>query len=228
MKKIIIPFLCVTLFSTAISAQKKATTKVESAKPAVAEVNSKTILDNYLTALGGKAKLEAVKSIITEEQISVQGMDIISVTKKMGNKFKSVQTVMGQKVTTVFDGNKGYMDQMGTKTDFPQDKIEELKKAKTIDALGFGDTTYNNSVEKIDNKNYNVLTSDRGKLYFDTATGLLYKTNIGGVNMTIKSYKEVDGLKFPEQMEAEGNGQNIVVKTSKITVNSGVSEADFQ
>lgn len=228
MKKIIIPFLCLTLFSTAVSAQKKATTKVESAKPAVAEVNSKTILDNYLTALGGKAKLEAVKSIMTEEQISVQGMDIISVTKKMGNKFKSVQTVMGQKITTVFDGTKGYMDQMGTKTEFPLDKIEELKKARTIDALGFSEATYTNSVEKIDNKNYNVLTSNKGKLFFDAATGLLYKTNIAGVNMTIKSYKEVDGLKFPELLEAEGNGQNIVVKTSKITVNNGVSDTDFQ
>lgn len=227
MKKIIIPFLCLTLFSTAVSAQKMATTKVESAKPAVSEVNSKTILDNYLTALGGKAKLEAVKSIITEEQISVQGMDVISVTKKMGNKFKSVQTVMGQKITTVFDGTKGYMDQMGTKTEFTQDKIEELKKARTIDALGFSEATYTNSAENIDNKNYNVLTSNKGKLFFDAATGLLYKTNIGGVNMTIKSYKEVDGLKFPEVLEAEGNGQNIVVKTSKITINSGVTEADF-
>ncbi len=48
----------------------------------------------------------------------------------MGNKFKSVQSVMGQEMTQVFDGEKGYMNQMGTKTDIPANQIEELKNSK--------------------------------------------------------------------------------------------------
>jgi hypothetical protein len=38
----------------------------------------------------------------------------------------------------------------------------------------------------------------------------------------------VDGLKFPQEIEAEGNGQKVIIKTTKITLNSGVSDADFR
>jgi len=44
----------------------------------------------------------------------------------------------------------------------------------------------------------------------------------------IKSYITVDGIKFPGDIEAEGNGQKVVIKTSKVTINSGVSDADFK
>lgn len=225
MKKIIIPFLCLTLFSTSVVAQKKATVKAETTQT---KLTSQQIIDNFHKALGGKDKLEAVKSVVTEEQITAQGMEIASVTKKMGNKFRSVQTVMGQDIISVFDGTKGYMNQMGKKTDFPADKLPELAKAKTIDALGYDASKYTAGVEKIDNKEYNVLEADKTKLYFDAATGLLYKSTSADATMVIKSYKEVDGLKFVEELEMNGNGQNVAVKTNKITLNSGVSEADFK
>ena len=56
-------------------------------------------------------------------------------TKKLGNKFKSVQSFMGKEMVQLFDGEKGYFDQMGTKTDIPADKIAELKKGKPMDAM---------------------------------------------------------------------------------------------
>lgn len=225
MKKIIIPFLCLTLFSGSVVAQKKATLKAETAQ---VQLTSQQVLDNFYKALGGKDKLEAVKSVITEEQIAAQGMEIASVTKKMGNKFRSVQTVMGQEITSVFDGTKGYMNQMGKKTDFPADKLPELAKAKTVDALGYDASKYTSVVEKLNNKDYHVLVADKTKLYFDAATGLLYKSTSADTTMMIKSYKEVDGLKFVGELEMNGNGQNIVVKTNNITLNSGVSDADFK
>ncbi len=43
----------------------------------------------------------------------------------------------------------------------------------------------------------------------------------------MKSYMTVDGIKFPELIEAEGGGQKVTIKTNKITLNSGVSEADL-
>lgn len=228
MKKIIVPFFCAVLFSTSAVAQKTATTTAVSSGTATSAFSSQQVLDNYIKALGGKEKLENVKSFATEDVISVQGMEIGSTTKKMGNKFKSVQSVMGREIVSVFDGEKGYSNQTGSKVDFPSDKIVELKKGKTIDALGFEASKYVSAVEPLDGKNYNVLVSDTGKLYFDTTTGLLYKAGNNKGGATMKSYMTVDGIKFPEIIEAEGGGQKVIIKTTKITINSGVSEVDFK
>lgn len=228
MKKIIVPFFCAVLFSTSAVAQKTSTATVKSTA-STSQITPKQVIDNYLTALGGKDKLMAVKSTVIENVISAQGMEINSTTKKMGNKFKSVQSVMGQEMTQVFDGEKGYSNQMGTKTDFPADKIPELKKSQTIDALAYDPSSFQTvAVEKLDGKDYNVLSSDKGKFYFDAATGLLYKAGSGQGDAIMKSYMTVDGIKFPELIEAEGGGQKVSIRTTKVTLNSGVTEADFK
>lgn len=228
MKKIILPFFCAVVFSTPAIAQKTSTATVKTAA-STSQITPKQVIDNYLTALGGKAKLEAVKSTVTENTIAVQGMEITMSTKKMGNKFKSVQTVMGQQMTQLFDGEKGYFDQMGKKNDIPADKIEDLKKGRPIDALAYDPATFSTvEVEKIDGKDYNVLSSKKGKFYFDASTGLLSKSISDEGTAVVKSYMTVDGIKFPAEIAAEGGGQQVVIKTTKVVINSGVSDADFQ
>ncbi|EJL74806.1 hypothetical protein [Chryseobacterium populi] len=227
MKKIIIPFFCAVLFSTSVAAQQTtAAAKTEATK---SKLSPKDVIDNYLKALGGKDKLEAVKTTVIDNTLSVQGMEVSMTTKKMGNKFKSVQSVMGQQMTQLFDGEKGYFDQMGQKMDIPADKIADLKKSKIIDALGYDASNFQTvNVEKIDGKDYHVLTSEKGKFYFDAATGLLYKSESKEGNAVVKSYMTVDGLKFPAEIDAEGNGQKVTIKTTKVVLNSGVTDADFK
>ncbi|MDQ1805474.1 hypothetical protein ACNFU2_09950 [Chryseobacterium sp. PTM-20240506] len=227
MKKIIIPFFCAVLFSTSVAAQQKTTAaKTEAVK---SKLTPKEVIDNYLKALGGRDKLEAIKTTVIENTVTVQGMEIAMTTKKMGNKFKSVQSVMGQQMTQVFDGEKGTFDQMGQKMDIPADKIADLKKSKTVDALGYDPASFQSvNVEKIDGKDYNVLTSDKGKYFFDATTGLLYKSESKEGTAIVKDYMTVDGLKFPGEVDAEGNGQKVVIKTTKIVLNSGVTDADFK
>lgn len=226
MKKIIIPFFCAVLLSTSVNANVQAGIITES--NVKSQLSPQQIIDKYIEALGGKAKLESVKSSVSEDVISAQGMEIKSVTKKMGNKFKSVQSIMGQEIVSVFDGVKGHSNQTGMKVEFTPDRIIELKKGKTIDALGLDASKFTSAVETLDGKSYNVLVSDAVKLYFDTSTGLLYKTGNAMSGAVIKSYITVDGIKFPEQIEAEGGGQKVIIKTTKVTVNSGVTDADFQ
>lgn len=227
MKKIIIPFFCAVLFSVPAAAQKNAVTaKTEAVK---SKLTPKEVIDNYLKALGGKEKLESVKSVILENTISVQGMEVSMVAKKMGNKFRSEQSVMGQRMVQLFDGEKGYFEKMGQKQDIPADKIAELKKGQVIDALAYDAANYSSAtVEKLDGKEYNVLSSDKGKFYFDVSTGLLYKTIGKEGSATIRSYMTVDEIKFPQEIEAEGNGQKITIKTTKVAINSGVSDEDFK
>ena len=228
MKKIIIPFFCAVLFSVPAAAQQT------SAAPAKTEVvksklTPKEVIDNYFKALGGKAKLEAVKSTVIDNSLSVQGMDITMSTTKMGSKFKSVQTAMGQTVSQVFDGEKGYIERAGQKTDFPAENIAELKKGTTVEALGFSAANFQTAtVEKLDGKDYNVLSSEKGKFYFDAATGLLYKSTVGQGNVIVKNYITVEGLKFPSEVDIDGNGQKVTIKTTKVVLNAPVSDADFK
>ena len=228
MKKIIIPFFCAVLFSVPAAAQKKGTASAKT-EAVTAKITPKEVIDNYFKASGGKDKLDAVKSVVMDNTISVQGMEIKSTTKKLGNKFKSVQSLMGKEMIQLFDGEKGYFDQMGTKQEIPADKIAELKKGKPVDALAFDPSNFQTTtVEKLDGKDYNVLTSDKGKFYFDTTTGLLYKTVAGEGSATIKSYMTVDGLQFASDVDAEGGGQKMNIKTTKVVINSGVTDADFK
>lgn len=228
MKKMIIPFFCAVLFSVPAAAQQT------SAAPAKTEVvksklTPNQVVDNYFKALGGKAKLEAVKSTVTDNTLNVQGMDITMSTMKQGNKFKSVQTAMGQKVTQMFDGEKGYIERAGQKTDFPADNIAELKKGTTIEALAFNPASFKEvTVEKIGTQDYNVLSSEKGKFYFDQSTGLLYSSVAGEGTVVVKNYLTVEGIKFPSEVEIEGKGQKITIKTTKVVLNSGVSDADFK
>ena len=227
MKKIIIPFLCFALFASPIAAQTTtATAKTEAVK---SKLTPKEVIDNYLKALGGKDKLESIKTTLIENTLSVQGMDIMMRTKKMGNKFKSEQSVMGQKMVQLFDGEKGYFEQGGQKMDIPADKVADLKKSKVIDALSYDPATFSTlTAENIDGKDYNILTSDKGKLYFNASTGLLYKSSAAEGTAIVKSYMTVDGIKFPQEIEAEGNGQKVIIKTTKIAMNSDVSDVDFK
>lgn len=56
----------------------------------------------------------------------------------------------------------------------------------------------------------------------------MYKSEIGDATAAIKSYMTVEGIKFPELIEAEGDGQMVILKTNKIIINAGVTEADFK
>lgn len=190
---------------------------------------AKQIIDNYVTALGGKQKLEAVKTLSMKNTISVMGMEMEGKTLKKDNKFKSTQSMMGQEMVQVFDGEKGYASQMGQKMDLPADQITKLKTAKIMDALGM-DPAKIKTVEKtqIDGKDYYLLSSDDSKSYFDVKTGLLFKTENEKGNMTINKYADVDGIKFVEEMSVDAAGQQISIKNSDIKINQPISDDEFK
>lgn len=215
MKKIILTFALSILMVANMTAQALPT--------------AKQIIDNYVTALGGKQKLESVKTLSMKNTISVMGMEMEGKTVKKDNKFKSSQTMMGQEMVQVFDGEKGFANQMGQKMDFPADQVAKLKTSKLIDALGM-DPAKIKTVEKkqIDGKDYYLLSSDDSKTYFDVKTGLLFKTENEKGNMTINKYADVDGIKFVEEMSVDAAGQQISIKNSDIKINQPVSDDEFK
>lgn len=228
MKKLIIPFFCAALFSTPAMAQQK-TTATE-VKTQDVQAQAQKIIDKYLIALGGKEKLNSVNSLFMEGSMTVMGQQLDMVVKKMGNKMYSEQTMMGQAVgKQIFDGEKGYMEQMGRKIDFNDDQIAGMKKGQIIEALGIDISSVKKvTTETSDGKKYDVLETEKATMYFDSETGLMYKTIAGPATVIFKEYMTVDGIKFPSVMETEAQGMEMKLKQNKILVNSGVTEVDFK
>ncbi len=207
------------------------------------------VYDNYLTALGGKQKLESIKTLSFVTVIYIgEGMKVEIETIKKGNKFKTTQwidvedtnsvlfaTYAGKQTIRNFNGEKGYtyntgdMYGDGKKWDFSNEEIRKMKQGKVMDALQI-DITKIKSVEKsqLNGKDYYLLTTDDGKMYFDIITGLLYKNVTNSNEIIITKYTDVEGIKFVEEMKIKEGGKEVSAKNMKIVFNKDVSDKDFE
>lgn len=195
-----------------------------------ANVTAQQVIDNYAAALGGKSKLEAVKTVKTLSTIKVMGMEMEATTLEMApNKSKSVQKIMGQEMVQVFDGEKGYMMQAGQRMDLPAPAIEEAKKKRLFEVLSYNAADFK-TVEKVteEGKELYLLAGAGKKLYFDTKTNLLVKSTSEKGDMVILDYMEVDGIKFPKNIKLAMMGQNMEMTNNQVIVNKEVSAEDFK
>ena len=207
------------------------TPKTDAPKAAVsANVTAQQVIDNYAAALGGKSKLEAVKTVKTLSTIKVMGMEMEATTLEMApNKSKAVQKIMGQEMVQVFDGEKGYMMQAGQRMDLPAPAIEEAKKKRLFEVLSYNPADFK-TVEKVmeEGKELYLLAGAGKKLYFDTKTNLLVKSTSDKGDMVILDYMEVDGIKFPKNLKLAMMGQNMEMTNNQVIVNKEVSAEDFK
>ncbi|MBV2224075.1 MAG: insulinase family protein, partial [Cloacibacterium sp.] len=207
------------------------TPKTDAPKAAVsANVTAQQVIDNYAAALGGKSKLEAVKTVKTLSTIKVMGMEMEATTLEMApNKSKAVQKIMGQEMVQVFDGEKGYMMQAGQRMDLPAPAIEEAKKKRLFEVLSYNAADFK-TVEKVteEGKELYLLAGAGKKLYFDIKTNLLVKSTSDKGDMVILDYMEVDGIKFPKNLKLAMMGQNMEMTNNQVIVNKEVSAEDFK
>ncbi len=222
------------------------TTKPVFKKPIPAGVTAQTVVDNYIKAIGGKEKLMNTSTIVQEMGTSFQGMDMTMVMKQKSPNLLSVDVSiagMGSVNKQVFDGEKGYMSQMGNKQDMPAEMLTEMKAKKGL----FPELFYDYSkleltgIESVEGKDVYavVITGESGKTtnYYEVASGLKVKKlevgkGPGGQEIvqetSFGNYKEVDGIKFPYQMIAPAAGQKIEFTTINVKVNTPLTKADFE
>ncbi|GHV43548.1 hypothetical protein FACS1894180_2960 [Bacteroidia bacterium] len=204
----------------------------ESSAPAqAANLSAESVITNYMNALGGKEKLNAVKTVKMEGSTAMMGMEMPTVVKQMQpNKTYSEMSVMGQKIIQCFDGTKGYIDQMGQRMEMPAEMVAEQANQQLFDVLSMKAASIQ-SVESqtVDGKECYVLTDDKGeKNFFDKTTWLLYRNVKDGAITTNKSYGEFGGIMFPTETAIAAQGQEITMKITKIVINEGVTEKDFE
>lgn len=219
-----------------------ASEKPEMTKPIPAGVTKQTVMDNYFEAIGGRVNAASVTSFYNKAEASFQGMALTLETKSMTpNKQSVIMSGMGMILSKmIFDGEKGYSEQQGKKTELSGDILEKTK----ANIVPFPEAGYSTdekvSLEKIEPINgsdaYVVKNGEDTTIYYDVATGFKVKqvTKIEAGEKTMYQtfdfldYKEVSGIKFPHLFKMAAGPQLFEFVTKEILVNEGVSDSDFE
>ncbi|MFY0482785.1 M16 family metallopeptidase [Flavobacterium sp. PLA-1-15] len=216
-------------------------TEKPAAKKAVpAGVTAKSILDNYIKAVGGEKAAKTVKTIFSTSAGTVQGIPVV-MTKKVSSSNKLVEELTGMGQTlgkNLFDGTTGYESAQGQKQDYDAEKIAAMKNQ----ALPFPELTMASKagltisgIEQIDGKDAYVVRDGKFAFFYDVATGLKVADSedleAQGQKFTkvttYGDYKEVKGVKVPYKT-VMNVGIEIVLIASDVKVNEGVTDADFK
>lgn len=208
------------------------------------------IVDKHVAALGGLEKINAVKTVVTNLSLAVQGMEIpVVTTVVVGKALRSEMSIMGNSMVTVVDGTSGWMIRpammqgTGEPEELPADQLKQqmgqLSPFGTlVDRKTNGSSVELVGKEQVDKKDvYHLkVTTKEGQVideYLDAATYLVTKvkttTNGQEGEISFSDYKEVNGVKFPNTMEITGGQMGVIsFITNKITVNSPVDDAIFK
>ncbi len=203
-------------------------------------MTAKTVLDNYIKAIGGEKAALAVKTISIKASGTAQGMNLEYIKKaSSANKISEGLSVMGQSMKKVFDGKVGYQAQGSQKMPMQADEVASFKYyANPFPELSLmkkeGLTL--TGIELLNGLDAYVIKDGNKTLYYDFTTGLKLaeaeEAEIGpGKKMTVltpfSNYKDLKGVKIPFKTSVN-IGIEIELIISDVKINEGVTDADFQ
>ena len=218
------------------------TAKPEFKKPVPAGVSAKSVIDNYIKAIGGEKAALAVKTIVMNGTTTIpQAPSPLSFTSKIDAKGKlMVELAMGTMslMKQVLNDKGGYVMQQGQRQNIEGDMLVQMKAS----AVPFEELSLSKkqgltveSIESINGKDAYAIKNGKTILFYDVTSGLkLAESKImeqGGKSITQTTnygdYKEVKGVKVPFNI-IQNVGFELDIKMSDVKINEGVSDADFQ
>ena len=213
------------------------------ASPIPEGLTAQTVIDNYITARGGKENIEKVKDITSSATATIQGMTLnIKAFKKAPGKI-CVETYMGPNLLS-----KQVCDGVAAKMSSPQgeQKLEgEMLEQMKYEAILFPELEYQKEgyslellgAEDVDGEQtFKVkVTNPAGKaqtIFFSKNTGLIVKevssTPQGNSIALTHEYTEVNGVKFPKKVSQSMGPQMVEITVDKIEVNKGIEDTKFE
>ena len=202
------------------------------------------VINNYISAVGGKSNLESVNTVVMKADVTIPGAPFApqaTMRQKLPNKSSFVIEVnmQGQKMTlskTTFDGERGYSEMQGQRVEFDEKQLDENKKIKGIfEELYFKPEELElvsiNSVNYQDA--YKVKVTVDGKeshRYYSVESGLLLSKedtddNNNVVTTNYGDYQSVQNVMFPFYMELPA--QKLEFKTNSIEINKEIKDSSF-
>lgn len=216
------------------------TTKPEMSKPIPDGVSTQTLVDNFVAAIGGKMKVDVVKTTYLTYEASMQG-EVLNMTikSKAPNKKMMALDMMGMiMMKNTFNGVTGYNEAQGKKKVFEEQDIDDAKKSTApFEELAILTVGTLKGIENINGEDmYKVSIGDNKTAYFSVKNGFKTKDIIstkgpGGKEMqqtiSYEDYKEYNGIKFPRVMKIAFGPQIIEFKLKDVKINEGVDDSDF-
>ncbi len=210
-----------------------------------ADVTAQSVIDDYIDAIGGAAKLKAVKSLYTGMKASMMGQEATFETFQTAEgKFAMKMNMMGMVVQEGrYDGTKGMQSAMGKKTVVTEGKeLDQLKKQSIMfEQLMYNNGKYKLELKEIENINgancYKIMVTDpSGDVsteYYDVKTALLVRNVTSNDKMTmttdLKNYKDVNGVQIPHTTEISGVMPTaLVMEASNIEINKAFTDDIFK
>ena len=205
-------------------------------------MTAKTVLDNYIKAIGGEKATLAVKTIAMVGSTTIpQAPAPLSFNSKIDAKGKLVvELAMGgmSLMKQVVNEKGGFVIQQGQKVELKGKDLEDLKAAATpfeeLNLLKKPEVILT-GIETINGTEAYALKNGKITLYYDVKSGLKIADVItieqGGKTMnktnSYLDYREVKGVKVPFNL-VQNVGFELNVKMSDVKINEGVTDADFQ
>jgi zinc protease len=212
-------------------------------KTVPAGVTAKTVLENYINAIGGEKAVSGVKTIAVSGTATIpQAPAPLKFSSKKDAKgqvlIKIEMEGMGELSKQVLNEKGGYSVQQGQRKELTPEEITERRaSANTFDELNLVKKTdlVLDGIEPMNGSDAYVIKNGKTTLYYDVKSGLKIaegKTvERGEQKMTVMTnfgdYKEVKGVKIPHQMIIN-QGMELDFKMNDVKINEGVSDADFQ
>lgn len=203
-----------------------------------AGVTVKTVLDNYINAVGGQKNIAAVKTLASKGTTTVPGAPgPITYTSKVDASGKLAEELaMGSMsvMKRVVNGNAGYMAQQGQKMDLQGEMLEDMKAgAHPFPELAMATKVgvVLKGIETIDGGDAYAIVDGKTTSYYDVKSGLkvadVTSTPQGDSTINYKDYRDVKGVKVPFNT-IMNVGFELNIKMDEVKVNEGVTDADFK
>lgn len=216
-------------------------------KPQEAEtpkgITAKSILQNYLNAIGGVEKLKSIESLVLKYKGEVMGTSIVSEEKRLKKKFTNSTSMNGNlMMKMVVTEDKAFIKQGPNKMDLPENFHNDLKNSLGIFA----------ELNLIDNPNVKFVGKETfeetevyaieingemvsNKFLYDVNSGLKIKeistTNMGGQPQTqesiIGNYKDYNGILLPNKRSQSMGPQSIEMTLIDVLFNEKFNDDDF-
>ena len=203
-------------------------------------VTAQSVIESYLTAIGGRELLTSVEAISYKAKAQTQGMTIeFSVLKTSDQQYKQSLSKMGNLMSEkVFDGENGYMILRGKKTPIPVEQIDKvIQEAQLFKELKLDfDQVKMESIEQLgDQKVYKIQLAEGEYAYYDTQNGLklmestLIEMNGQTIENSIKfsDYKTQEGIQFPFIFTQQMGPQELEFKVEELKINPSIQQGSF-
>ena len=208
------------------------------------DITAETIINNYIEKIGGSEKLNSVSTISLEASVTIPGAPFkpkAIIKEKSPNLTSMEMSVegMGTLMKQKFDGNNGYMEQMGQKIPMENDQLESERSQRGLFDELYMDTAAMEivSLGPVDGKDaYKIKTKENSFNYYDAESGLLImteeSTTQGGNTITsitkFSDYREVDGILYAFKREINAGPQKIEFEITNVIFNEEISDEFFK